>query len=143
MMRKKLKDIDGNFHCSIIGTCLTIEETRTLLESTHIYSDYTGFSDYDMHGTAVGKIKEASCFSNRVTAKLNSKYMAEVFQASKASTSSELEAFWSQSFEVGSVPGAFWALLSHPFCSDEVRSLAFGDIHMLSHKGANEVFDRR
>jgi hypothetical protein len=45
----------------------------------------------------------------------------------------------------GEIPGAYWALLSHPFATDAVVKKAFGDLHMLSHLvgAANRAHIRR
>jgi hypothetical protein len=40
---------------------------------------------------------------------------------------------WDDALRSGDIPGAYWALLTHPATTDELMKGAFGDVHMLSH----------
>jgi hypothetical protein len=44
-----------------------------------------------------------------------------------------VRALWDESIKSGDIPGAYWALLSHPRATEEVVKKAFRDVHMLSH----------
>ena len=132
MGRKRIRDIDNSYHCSIIGTCLTLGEVRALFEK--IYGeDLSECSDYTLHGMAVKGAGELSRFSNKLTEKLNSKYKADVFKSSKLNTRAEIEKFWKSSVAEGNVSGPYWAVLSHLGCTEELRSQVFGEVHMMSH----------
>jgi hypothetical protein len=45
----------------------------------------------------------------------------------------------------GDIPGAYWAVLSHPAATDAIMRMTFGDVHMLSHMvgAANRADIRR
>jgi hypothetical protein len=40
---------------------------------------------------------------------------------------------WEESVQSGDIPGAYWAVLSHPIATDAIVKKAFRDVHMLSH----------
>ena len=46
---------------------------------------------------------------------------------------SSLETQWQAALAAGAIPGAYWALLTHPCCSRRLVMRAFGEVHMLSH----------
>ena len=142
MKRKRIRDIDQNYHCSIIGTCLTHKEVREILESSY-KRDFSQYADHDLHSMAVGGARELSRLSNRLTERLNKKYYAEIFQASHTLSTVDLEKYWCNSFSEGNISGPYWAVLSHSMCTDSSINLAYGDVHMLSHLAANEERSRR
>ena len=132
MKTYRLIDIDDGFHCSIVGTCLSLEEVRKLLERC-MGKDLSELSDYDLHRMALEEVRVYSRFSNKITEKLNSKYRADIFRASKLTKESELLGYWTRSFDDGLIAGPYWALLSHPGCTSFAANKAFGQVHMLSH----------
>jgi hypothetical protein len=44
-----------------------------------------------------------------------------------------LDLLWEEAKSTGEIPGAYWALMTHPGAKAELVSTAFGDVHMLSH----------
>jgi hypothetical protein len=49
--RRRIWEISGHFHCSIIGTCLTTTELRQILK-IHVAGAHEG-SDHELHSQAV------------------------------------------------------------------------------------------
>lgn len=49
--RTKLWELDHNYHCAVIGTCLTLDEVKKLLRSFLISVEDT--SSYDIHTVIV------------------------------------------------------------------------------------------
>ncbi len=138
MKNNKICEIDNGYHCSIIGTCLSLIEVRNLLGSCY-EEDFSECSDYLLHGMAVNGAGSASRFSNKLNEKLNGKYKTDVYKSLKLDNSFELEKYWEKSVEEGNIAGPYWAVLSHPECSDNLRTQVFGEVHMLSHlAGASE-----
>jgi len=138
MKRKKIWEIHRNFHCSIIGTCLDLEEVEKAFAKADLDIG-EGYSDYDIHGMAVGLASEASRFSNKLNEMLDKKHRLSIFTASKHKTSGELGSFWEDSYEKGDIAGGYWALMSHPHSDSALVNHAFGQVHMLSHiAGAGE-----
>jgi hypothetical protein len=56
-----------------------------------------------------------------------------------------LRELWAAAVRRGDIPGAYWAVLSHPAATDALMRQAFGDVHMLSHMvgAANRADIRR
>jgi hypothetical protein len=48
-------------------------------------------------------------------------------------TEAELRDLWRLALKNGEVPAAYWAVMTHRHTTRELRQLAFGDVHMLSH----------
>jgi hypothetical protein len=44
-----------------------------------------------------------------------------------------LRELWEEALKRGDIPGAYWAVLSHPAATEAIMRKAFGDVHMLSH----------
>jgi hypothetical protein len=61
--RTKLSSLDSRFHCSIIGTCLTLIELRKIYRKVKLFSKST-LSDYDLHHIFVSFARESS-YANR------------------------------------------------------------------------------
>ena len=70
------------------------------------------------------------------------KYDSAVKRFARARDSESLLALWSESVARGEVPGAFWALMTHPKADSTVQALAYEEVHMLSHQvGAGQRAD--
>jgi hypothetical protein len=54
-------------------------------------------------------------------------------QFAKAKDAATVAALWEEALERGDIPGAYWALLTHPATTDELAKQVFGKVHMLSH----------
>jgi len=139
--RKKLWQLDGHFHCSVIGTCLTLDELRRLCRKVKINSEGK-VSDYDLHRAFVG-IAGQSCHSTRLLNKyLDQKYRRSLEAVTKAGEA--LPAFWQTALDTGEVAGAYWALVTHPGTPKELLDRIYGEVHMLSHlAGASTRVDLR
>jgi hypothetical protein len=51
----------------------------------------------------------------------------------KAADEAALCALWEEAMAGGDIPGAYWALITHPLATNDMVRHAFGDVHMLSH----------
>lgn len=52
--RKKIWDLPGMYHCSVVGTCLSTAELRKLLG--RLGMGEAGESDHELHGRGVGLV---------------------------------------------------------------------------------------
>jgi len=66
-------------------------------------------------------------------------------QFAKFKDEETLSRLWDEAVRRGDIPGAYWALLSHPAATDAIMRKTFGDVHMLSHMvgAANRADIRR
>ena len=135
----KLWDLVHNYHCAIIGTCLTMAEVKKILGQLNIGSN--GFSTYELHTTIVSIISENNFPSKKVQNYLDKKFKSTV-QKTRKMNADELKGFWKAALYCGDIIAAFWAVMSHPESDEAMKKTSYGDIHMLSHmSGASNRAD--
>lgn len=140
--RRKLWEIHTDYLCSVIGTCLSLDELRRLAGKTGL--KHAKMSDYELHGRMISACADRSLASRAIHKHLDRKYAAAIRRLRGGQTTSSLRAAWKQAVASGRIAGGYWALMTHPHATSDVVYSAFGDIHMLSHlQGANRRVDLR
>jgi len=61
-------------------------------------------------------------------------------QCAKAKDAAAVAAFWDKAAKRGDIPGAYWAVLTHPATTHELVKRVFGEVHMLSHHGGSKGY---
>lgn len=142
-MRRKIWE-DMDIQCSIIGTCLGIGELRKIARQTKLQLEPKS-NEFEIHATFVRLCSQNGPVAKAVNKALDRKYATPIKRFSKASTDAELKALWEESRNKGDIPGPYWALMTHPDASADLRREIFGDVHMLSHivGSSNRVDIRR
>lgn len=130
--RKKLWQLDSPFHCSVIGTCLSLEELRDLCRKLQI-SVQVPLSDYELHRAFVGVAAETGYAARHLNKYLEQKYRITIRRFARAQSDAALETLWKEAVACGELAGAFWALATHPLASTPLRHRVYGEVHMLSH----------
>ncbi|CAE6725864.1 DUF2325 domain-containing protein [Paraburkholderia nemoris] len=130
--RARLTELDGQLHCSIIGTCLSTHELRKLVPK------FTGLdrrdaSDLEIHHSAVELAIDGGAGAKALHKLLDEHYAAAIRRFDKAADDVELLKLWDEALKSGEIPPAYWALVTHPCATLHVRQKAFGELHMLSH----------
>ncbi len=139
--RKKLWQLEHRFHCSVIGTCLSLAELRTLCRKSGIPIPTT-FSDYELHCSFVTAIAQPSKLAKVTHKYLDRKYATALHRARAAKDEAALRAFWHESRDAGNIAGPYWAAVTHPCADERFLFHLFGDVHMLSHlQGASLRID--
>lgn len=139
--RLKLWELPGKMHCPIVGTCLNVDELRKLARKAR-YTFNTPASDYDVHVGFVAAAEEKGLLSLTAQKALDKKFAGHIKRASRCKSNAELASFWKEALESGGVPGAFWAIVTHPRCDAVLRTQVYGEVHMLSHQiGAGQRAD--
>ncbi len=142
--RARLADLDANLHCSIIGTCLTTGELRKLVPRHAAHIDRKLASDLEIHHTAVELSTDGGPAAKELHKALDARHMLAIRRFKDAADAAALGRLWREALASGDVPGAYWALMTHPGVSFDLRRQAFGDVHMLSHLvGASNRADIR
>jgi hypothetical protein len=129
--RTKIWELAGNLHCSIIGTCLSTAELRQLLTKVKLAAP--GASDHDLHGQGVLLASRHDGASKLLNKLLDQSHRLALKQFDAAKTEAELRTLWRAAIQRGEIPGAYWAVLSHPVTSNALVREVFGEVHMLSH----------
>src|SRR5215467_4086107 len=142
--RTAIWDMHHTVHCSIIGTCLSNAEIRRLLIKLGVHGAESA-DDHDLHKqgvTLAGKPQSGGKFIQKA---LDHRHETAIKQFARAKDEGALRQLWDEALKRGDIPGAYWAMLSHPAATDVVMRKAFGDVHMLSHMvgAANRADIRR
>jgi hypothetical protein len=130
--RSKIWDLADTLHCSIIGTCLSNAELRHVL----VRLGATGAEaadDHDLHVMGVMLAGRREAGAKLLQRALDRRHGMAIKQYARAKDEATLRRMWDESVQSGDIPGAYWALLSHPAATDAVVKKAFRDVHMLSH----------
>jgi hypothetical protein len=142
--RTKLAELDPNVHCSIIGTCLTTHELRKLVPRYAATLDRKHASDLEIHHTAVELSTDGGPAAKELNKALDLRHALAIKRFKMADDEAALGKLWREALANGDVPGAYWALMTHPATGFALRRTAFGDVHMLSHLvGASNRADIR
>lgn len=129
--RTKIWEFSQNLHCSIIGTCLSTGELRAVLSKLGLARPE--WTDHELHHKGVGLSGRHDQAAKLLHKALDRRHKLAISQFGKARTEAELIAMWREAVRRGDIPGAYWAVLTHPAATQAVVRLAFGEVHMLSH----------
>lgn len=128
--RARLADLDPNYHCSIVGTCLGTASLRKLM--VRCLPELAQASDVDIHHEAVHLATAGGAGAKALHKALDEAHAVAIRRFAGLDGAALAQA-WQQALALGEVPGAYWALLTHAQTTPELRKRAFGDVHMLSH----------
>jgi Uncharacterized protein conserved in bacteria (DUF2325) len=130
--RSRIWDLHGSLHCSIIGTCLTTGELRRLLMRLRIAgADAAG--DHDLHMLGVLLAARPDAGAKHLQKTLDRRHETAIHQFAKAKDAGAVSALWQDAMKRGDIPGAYWAVLTHPETTDAMVKQVFGEVHMLSY----------
>jgi hypothetical protein len=132
LRRTRIWEFGTNLHCSIIGTCLTTAELRHVLVKLKLAGADT-LSDHEMHSMGVMLAGNRDGGAKFLQKALDRRHHVAIVRCSKAKDPPALLALWEDALKQGEIPGAYWAVLTHPVTNDDIVKRAFGDVHMLSH----------
>ena len=130
--RRMIWDLHHSTHCSIIGTCLSTTELRRVLIKVNAIG-VEAANDHDLHMLGVMLAGRPEAGARVLQKTLDRRHEPYVKQYSRAKDEKALSSLWEDALKRGDIPGAYWALLTHPAASDELVKQVFGDVHMLSH----------
>ena len=132
LRRSKIWELSETLHCSIVGTCLSNAELRHVL----VRLNATGAEladDHELHVLGVMLAGRREAGAKLLQRALDRRHGLSIKQYARAKDEEALRRLWDKSIQSGDIPGAYWALLSHPVATEEVVKKAFRDVHMLSH----------
>ena len=141
--RVKIWELEHRQHCTVIGTCLTLEELHRFCRKAG-FKTGTPVSDYDLHIKLVSMIGNNPRASRPLNKYLDRKYGSSIHLFAQANSPHERAALWEKALAEGEVAGAYWALVTDPRTSRQLLFEVYGDVHMLSHlSGASVRLDRQ
>ena len=130
--RTRLHELHASLHCSIVGTCFGLRELRQLVVK-FAEPDLAKAGDHTIHTEAVRHAGRRDGLGRMLGKTLDRKFKTVIGQFAKAGDVATLRRLWLDAMAAGDIPGAYWALLTHPASSRDLTGEAFSDVHMLSH----------
>ena len=132
--RKSWWQIPASLRCPVIGTCLSIDEQRSVLRKAGVLADdVKALADHDVHGLLVQSGGSDCPLARRVQRRLEEKYRRDVRQWGLCEEHELLER-WDESLQDGNVDAALWIAATQPDLSERAVTRIFGDVHMLMHQ---------
>jgi len=129
---RKIWEIDTRFHCSLIGTCLSLTDLRKLCKRAGIVFQTT-VSDYALHHAFVD-LADHACYATRLLQRrLDSRHRESLRRFGAVRDETTLVQLWADAQAAGEIAGAYWALMSHPLAGPTLCDQISGEVHMLSH----------
>ncbi|WP_225767598.1 DUF2325 domain-containing protein [Inquilinus sp. Marseille-Q2685] len=130
--RDRIWELSPNLHCSVVGTCLSTGDLRQLFVKLNDPDARTA-SDHALHGRAVRAAGQKEVAGKLLNKLLDKRHEAAIRRFAKARTAAEVRVLWQEALERGDIPGAYWAVLSHPATDGPLAQEVYGEVHMLSH----------
>lgn len=122
--RRHLSSLGRHLQRSVLATCLATESLRKLLPSAG--------SGRNVLIDAAGAIAAAAgAQADALDDALNACHALAIRRIDGESDYNALRAFWIEAAGSPAMPGAYWALVTHPLADRTLRHLAFGDVEML------------
>ena len=108
-------------------------------------AEFLKSTELEVHEQGVTLAVSAEPGGKRLHKALEQRHALQVKRFHGAKTESEVAALWEAAKQAGDIPGAYWAVLTHPAITPKLCHGAFGDVHMLSHfvAAANRADIRR
>ncbi|MCD6224985.1 MAG: DUF2325 domain-containing protein [Deltaproteobacteria bacterium] len=137
---KRIWEIQNNFKCPVIGSCLTIDEQRRILKKTG--HKIKKMKSHEIHRAVMWHINDENPVSIKTERYLNHKYRKVISEFG----SMEQESFfaqWKKGFRNGKMDGLFYMAAIRNDLPEELIEEIFGDTHMLCHANLEEVMKSR
>ena len=130
--RLRIWELNSSLHCSIVGTCLSTGDLRQLLGKLNIAA-IPALSEHDLHKHGVTLASQKDAAGKLLHKALDRRHKTALNQFAKAKSEADVASLWGEAVQRGEIPGAYWAVLTHPLTGPALVKRAFGEVHMLSH----------
>ena len=142
--RLRLWELTPGLHCAVLGTCMSFADLVKTGRKAGIVPEPDA-TEYEIHAWFVQHACEPGPLTRLLHKRLDRAWRAAIEAARAARDEAALAAYWSRAVARGDIPGPFWAVVTHPAATDDLRAEAYGDVHMLSHRmgSANRDASRR
>lgn len=130
--RRRLWELEAHALCPLIGVCLPIAVLRRLVDKA--FGEQLGADDHALHCGVITECRSRSALAERVNKALDARYALALQRAGRLKDEAALADWWRAHSDGGELPGAFWALLTHPRCTPDLAQRVLGEVHMLQHQ---------
>ncbi len=122
--RRRLWALAAPAQGAVIGLCLPIASLRRL--AGEAVAD-----DHALHGSVIARCRTRTVLAERVHQALDSRHALAVQRAGRLRTEDALAAWWRTQCAGPELPGAIWAVLTHPSCTPALEHRVLGEVHRL------------
>jgi len=105
--RRRIWEMTGNWHCSIIGTCLTLADLRSLSRKLDLQINPDFPVDYQLHGFFAKEAADQSKPVKLISKLLDKRHATSITKSRKFKTEDELLEYWVSALENGDVVADF------------------------------------
>jgi hypothetical protein len=140
LKRKRIWEIAEGYACSVCGTCLSLEEQKTILKK--VLMEYRNLPDYEIHAIMVQSLNCENKLSRRLDNRLNAKYRYEISQYGD-SDEERFRQVWRERLPAGDICGLYWVAVTHNGLSEKTLEEIYCDVHMLSHLQSGKLQKER
>jgi len=137
---KRIWEIQNNFKCPVLGSCLTIEEHKRILKKTG--HKIKKIKAHEVHRAVMGYMNDENHVSIKTDRYLSHKYR-DIIAEFKSLEPEAFFAEWKNGFRNGKMDGLFYLAAIRNDLPDEFMENIFGDTHMLCHANMEEVMKSR
>lgn len=142
--RRRLWELTDGWHCSVIGTCLTLADLRAMGRKLKLKTDPNFPHDYQLHGFFASAACKQETAAKLLGKLLDKRHAAAIRRVRDLKDDAAIRNHWDEALSAGDIPGPYWALLTDPRVCSKFCERMFADVHMLSHLvGASNRADIR
>lgn len=139
--RRRLWELESHAHCPVIGACLSIDMLRRLVDKAG--GGPAVDDDYELHCGVIAECRSRSPLALRVHRALDHRHALPLQRAQRLKTEADLADWWQERSAGPDLPGALWAVLTHPRCGTRLARQVLGEVHMRQHQlGAGSRVDQ-
>lgn len=131
--RRRLSELIGGWHCSVLGTCLSQQDLKALARRLSLKIGCEFPEDYQIHGYFAQEAEKSDVPGKLLNKLLDRRHALSIRQLRSISHEEGLSEFWDRAKIEGNIPGPYWAILTHPLAGNALCQRVFADVHMLSH----------
>lgn len=131
--RRKIWQIHSGYHCSIIGACLSRKDLKQIAKKK-IFSLESGVDSFAIHRVLTTIADERFPKTRALNKILDHKFRASIRRYASLSSDEEVEEQWNKDLNSeDTISGAFWAIMTLPFCGKDLLDRVYGDCHMVGY----------
>ncbi len=127
--RHHFSSLGRHLHRSVLATCLTPDALRQVIRPGALPKGGAPALAVD---AAARYVADDAREADALHRALDALHKESVQRFDAVRTGAELLALWTKAVATADMPGAYWALLTHPEADRSLRHLAFGDVSMLA-----------
>jgi len=131
--RRKIWQIHSGYHCSVIGACLSRKDLKQIAKKK-VFSLESGMDSFAIHRVLTTIADERLPESRVLNKMLDHKFRASIRRYVSLSSDEEVEEQWKKDLNSkGTISGAFWAIMTLPYCGKDLLDRVYGDCHMVGY----------